>query len=239
MRKLRTHVRLAAINGIRVDPGSRGYRSGRSRWRDTPDMDSIDSTRSAGTRPAAIQPDTVPWERSPKARASADCPPTASQASKSASFIRPINAQTGNAVNAYSGSCAPHNKRMAKSKLPASSFWLRLEEAVGHKYAPFNPNHLASRLTMSQGTTHRWYTGTGFPEMALAKRFAEEGGVCVDWLLNGTRPKHPISKDPVLRELFEICDQLEPAHRRAILHAAQGEMALQEKESLRRGSKSA
>lgn len=216
---------------------SAGYKSGRKRCLETPEMDSIASTRSAGTLPLEIQPDTVPCELKPKARAKAVCPPTALHASSNASLvIRQINAYSDKYVNADSGNTALQNGRMGKTILEPSKFWLRLEEALGEKWAPLNPNSVAKRLKssmsttgrMSQGSVHRWFTGHGLPELATALYMSKEAGVCVDWLLNNVKPKYPISNDPVLKELFETCEDLtDPQARDRVLECARGELSKQ------------
>lgn len=235
-----THLRLAAIDGVRTCIDSIGYRSGRKRWRETPDMDSIASTLSAGTRPSAIQPETLPCDLRPRARAKALCPPTASHASNSASvLIAPINAQTVNRVNAYSDNPVGDTRRMPRRpKQKPSPFWERLAGALGEKFSnetglELNPNSLAksSWLRMSQGSVRRWFTGEGFPELDTAIELATRGGVCVEWLLTARKPKYPLSKDPVLRALFDVCEDLLPKGREQVLHAATSELALQEKES--------
>lgn len=148
-----------------------------------------------------------------------------------------INAQTVDVVNAPTVNRPAKNGRMSRTpQYPASAFWSRLEEAIGKNYESFNANALATRLDMSQGTIHRWYLGKGLPELQLAIRLAKQGGVCVEWLLTGTKPKHPISKDPLLRELFEICEELQPDGRQAVLRNARGEL-LQQKESLKNEDK--
>lgn len=213
-------------------PVSRLYRSGRSSKRDTPDTSSMARTRSAGALPRAIQPDTLPCDRNPKRRAKALCPPTMSQAFSSAVLLMPaINAQTVECVNAQTGNRPVKNRRMSRTPTyPASDFWNRLEEAIGKNYESFNANAVAVRLKMSQGTVHRWYRGTGFPELALAIRLARQGGVCVEWLLTGVKPKYPISKDPLLRELFDICEALQPEGRMSTLKHARGELLQQQQE---------
>jgi hypothetical protein len=136
-----------------------------------------------------------------------------------------INAQTVYVVNAETVDCVPENARMPKTAVYAPSpFWKRLEEALGEKWSPLNSNSLATKLSMSQGSVHRWYRGHGLPELATALYLAKEGGVCVDWLLNGVKPKHPISRDPVLRELFEICEDLADDGRQSVLRTARGEL---------------
>jgi hypothetical protein len=210
----------------------------------------MESTRSAGTLSAAIQPETVPCDLSPKARAKALCPPIDSQASSSAPLvglasastprasasvvIRTINAQTGKCVNAETGNRRRENGRMARpATRPASPFWARLEEALGRHpaYQPFNANALSKKLSMSQGSVYRWYDGTGYPELETALKLAKDGGVCVDWLLNNVKPKHPISKDPVLKELLEICEEMDTEGRERVLRAARGELLQQRGES--------
>lgn len=225
----------ARLRLVVKDEGSEvGYKSGRSRWREMPDAASMGRTRSAGTRPDASQPDTVPCDLSPSLRARALWPPTASHAARNASVdIRLINAQTVNSVNANPGNDTHENRRMAKRpSLPASPFWKRLEEALGDKPAwqPFNANYVATRLKKSQGSVHRWYTGQGYPELDQALALAKEGGVCIDWLLNAVKPKYPISKDPTLRRLLEICEDLPKEGRSAVLRSAEGELLRKQQE---------
>lgn len=115
---------------------------------------------------------------------------------------------------------------MAKTVLKPSAFWQRLDEALGEKWAPLNANSLAVRLEMSQGSTHRWYSGVGLPDIKIALELAKSGGVCVQWLLDGTKPKYPISKDPSIRELFDICEGLDEEGRQFVLKAAKGQSSL-------------
>lgn len=226
----RTALRVVRSFGASV---SRLYRSGRKSKRDTPETCSMSRTLSAGICPLAIQPEILPCDLKPRARAKALCPPTLLQAVNNALLLMPvINAQTVDAVNAQTGKWPAKNRRMSRTPTyPPSDFWKRLEEAIGKNYENFNANSLATRLKMSQGTVHRWYRGIGFPELELAIRLAKQGGVCVEWLLTGAKPKHPISKDPMLRELFAICEQLQPAGRMSTLKHARGEL-LQQKEEL-------
>lgn len=227
-------LRLVVSDGAVL---STRYKSGRSRCRGMPETASMFNTRSAGTRPRSSQLDTVLCAPTSKSLASALCPPTALQASKSASVaslssslvMSAINAQTDNAVNAYSVNQRPENVRMGKkAELPASAFWKRLAECLPSDWAPVNTNSVATRLDMSQGSIHRWYIGPGLPELPTALYLAKEAGVCIDWLLNNVKPKYPISKDPILRELFEVCEELDEAARSRILHSARGEVALKQ-----------
>lgn len=211
-----------------------GYKSGRKRDREIPVSDSTARTRSAGTCPVAIHPEIVPCDRNPSPRANALCPPAASQASNTASLLMfTINAQSVNSVNARSGNWPGKNSRMGRTSIkPASAFWKRLDDALGQhpSYAPLNPNSLAMKLGMSQGSTSRWYDGIGFPELPTALKLAKDGGVCIDWLLNNVKPKYPISRDPMLRELFDVCESLKEDGRKHVLRAAKGELAQQQGE---------
>lgn len=243
---------LTLVVNPRLGLASEGYKSGRNRSRRMPTSDSIASTRSAGTRPCPIQPDTVPCDRRPSPRASADCPPANLQASSNATLgeslvdaMLTINAQTDNRVNAYSDNRQRNNKRMANRILKPSHFWQRLEEVLGKKWAPLNTNSLAARLDMSQGSVHRWFIGGqdgGLPKLETALYLAREAGVCVEWLLDGSKPKFRISSDPMLVELFEIVEDLDEKGREHVLSDARGQRAQQrEKEQenaldIRRGS---
>lgn len=227
----KTQARLRLVVDNELDSG--GYKSGRSLWRETPDTASIGSTRSAGTRPAASQPETVPCELSPKRRARALWPPTALQASRNASVDMPlINAQTDISVNANSGNRDLQTVRMSRRPvLKPSDFWLRLEEILkgNPAWEPINPNNIATKLDMSQGSVHRWFTGPGKPELETALQFARIGGVHVEWLLDGKKPKYIISKNPAMRELFEMCEGLDEDGIKAVLRSAEGEQLRKEK----------
>ncbi len=204
-----------------------GYKSGRNRWRGTPVAASIGKTRSAGTRSAANQSETDPCDFKPNRRAKAVCPPARLQASSNASLdMNRINAQTGNSVNAYSVNTRPDNRAVARQPMMrASEFWKRLEDTLGRNpnWQPFNANNVATKLSMSQGSVHRWYLGTGLPELKTALYLAAEAGVCVDWLLNNVKPKYPLSHDPLLRTLLEICEDLDEDGVKAVLRSAEGE----------------
>lgn len=231
MGKCQARLRLAFADG---EPVSRGYKSGRKRCRETPDTSSIDKTRSAGTRSAASQSDTEPCDLSPNLRAKALWPPTALQASSSASRVMTaINAHTDNGVNADSGNTVQQAIRMGrKAESEPSAFWRRISEAWEEQELPTSQNGIAQKLKMSQGSVARWYHGEGLPELETAIDIAERGRVCVDWLLTGRAPKYPLSKDPLIRELFEICDQLTDTGRRALLRAARGELLQKQAEEI-------
>lgn len=117
-----------------------------------------------------------------------------------------------------------------------SAFWKRLEEALGNQpgWQPFNPNRVATKLGMSQGSVHRWYVGTGLPEIDTARELARAGGVCLDWLVSNVKPKYPISQDPVLKELLEIVEGLNEDGRKAVLRTAEGEALREQVETSRK-----
>jgi len=136
-----------------------------------------------------------------------------------------INAQTDNGVNAGTVNAMLQAGRMGRrSESEPSPFWRRLTEAWAEQDLPVSQNGIATKMKMSQGSVGRWYHGEGLPELDTAIELAERGKVCVDWLLTGRLPKYPLSRDPVLRELFEICLQLDEAGRTAVLRAARGEL---------------
>lgn len=208
---------------------SGGYKSGRSFDRDTPDTRSISSACSAGGLPSLNHACIVPWDRKPKALASASCPPTALHASSNADLLMSrLNEKNVEYVNERIVESGAKNKRMGRRvEYPASEFWVRLEEAIGDHYPEFNPSALARKLRMSQGTIHTWYLGNGLPKLKRALQLAREGGVCVDWLLNGVKPKYAISKSPEIRELVDVCEQLGADGLQVILRNARNELLAQ------------
>lgn len=237
MAAIQARLRLATVEGRAVS----GYRSGRKRWRDTPDTDSTDNVLSAGTRPLEIQLDTVLCAPKPRRRASAVCPPTDLHASSSAargvssvvSVMTPINAQTVEYVNAESGNARTQTMRMGrKSESEPSAFWRRLIDAWSEQDLPTSQNGVATKLKMSQGSVGRWFHGEGLPELETCIDIAGRGRVCVEWLITGNLPKYPISRDAVLREIFETCVSLDDAGRAIVLRAAKGELLQKQAEEI-------
>lgn len=228
MAKTQPHLRLATVDGVSI---SNGYKSGRRRWRDTPDTASTAKTRSAG-KPRASQLETVPCELKPSFRAKADCPPTALQALSNAFLLMsPINAHSGKSVNAETVNAALQAMGMGrKAESAPSAFWQRLTEAWSEQGLPISQNGVATKLKMSQGSVGRWFHDEGLPELETCIDIAERGRVCVDWLLTGRAPKYPISKDPVLRELLETCEALHQDGRLRVLRASKGELLQQQGE---------
>lgn len=142
--------------------------------------------------------------------------------------MRPINAQTVNSVNAYTAKRVPHHAGVGKqSESEPSAFWSRLTEAWTPKGWPTSQNGVATKLDMSQGSTHRWFTGEGYPEIDALRRIAELGEVNVDWLLTGALPKSPIGKGTPLGRLMVVWEQLDERGKDHVYQAAVGQLALQ------------
>lgn len=226
MKRNQARARLAMLGGSVVDGGLSGYRSGRSSCRDTPVAASIERTRSAGTRPAAIQPEMVPCDFNPSALARADCPRTAAQAFSSASLdMNQFNAQTVNHVNAYSANEARQAAFMGRpAESTPSPFWQRLVHCWQARNLPTSQNGVARKLNMSQGSVRRWFAGEGFPETDTLIEIARLGRVSIDWLLTGKH--HASGVDKELDDLLDLWDHLEGPSREHVVRAARGEAAL-------------
>jgi transcriptional regulator with XRE-family HTH domain len=144
-----------------------------------------------------------------------------------------INAQTDNCVNAETVNVALQAIRMGRqAESEPSPFWRRLAEAWSEQELPTSQNGIAQKLKMSQGSVGRWFHGEGLPELETCIELAERGRVCVDWLITGRSPKYPISRDPLIREIFEICEQLAEPGRTAVLRAARGELLQKQAEEI-------
>lgn len=210
------------------DCGAGVYKSGRSLKRGTPDTPSTSTTLSAGTRPRAIHPEMEPCDLSFSARANAVWPPTLSHASrKASSLMGAINAQTVIGINARSGNGVSQTPRMGRqAETEASEFWLRLVEAWSKKGLPTSQNGVATTLDMSQGSTRRWHTGDGLPEMDVLVQIAQKGDVTVDWLLTGRYPKHPIKPDTPLGRIHNAWNQIDDTGRIFIAETVEGRAAL-------------
>jgi hypothetical protein len=138
-----------------------------------------------------------------------------------------INAQNVNCVNAYSASATMQNWRMGKrAETEPSDFWRRLTEAWSKRGLPTSQNGVAMELGMSQGSTRRWYTGEGLPEIDKLRTLAVKGGVTVDWLLLETLPRSPIGEKTLLGQFLKVWDQLDETGQGHIFRAALGQLAL-------------
>jgi transcriptional regulator with XRE-family HTH domain len=139
-----------------------------------------------------------------------------------------INAYTVNRVNAYTANEVTHHQRVGRqSESEPSEFWSRLTEAWKPKGLAISQNGVATKLGMSQGSTHRWFTGEGYPETEVLRRIADLGGVTTDWLLNGTLPKSPIGKTTALGRLMLAWEQLDDRGKEHVYQSAVGQLALQ------------
>jgi len=130
-----------------------------------------------------------------------------------------INAQTINAVNAYSDNGSMHTSVMGKrAETEPSEFWRRLTEAWSVKGLPISQNGVATKLDKSQGSTRRWFTGDGYPEIETLREIAKLGDVTVDWLLLGTLPRSPIGPKTALGQFLQIWEKLD-GHGKQILQS--------------------
>jgi transcriptional regulator with XRE-family HTH domain len=118
---------------------------------------------------------------------------------------------------------------MKNTGSPPSRFWARLLEALKEQGLPTSQRGIARMLGMSQGSIGRWYHGESLPQLATARRLAIKGKVTVDWLITGRKPKYPISADPTLNRIMEICIDLDLPGREAVLRVARREKAQKER----------
>lgn len=226
-------LRMVVNNDVESDADGGGYKSGRNSCRETPLKASTAKTRSAGTRPVAIQREMLPCDLRPSPRASAVWPPTTSHALRTTDLdISPFNAQIVNEVNARRANALPQTPRMGrKAEGEPCDFWKRLAEAWGAKELPTSQNGVADYFGMrGNGSTGRWYRGDGLPETAKLIKMARVGGVTVDWLLSGNEPRIPVPPGSDLERLLNIWGALSPENRPHALRAAEGELARQRQE---------
>lgn len=109
---------------------------------------------------------------------------------------------------------------------PPSKFWHRAVEALREQGLPTSQNGVAKLLDITHGTVWPWYHGESLPRLDTCRRLAIKGRVSVDWLITGREPKYPISKDPVLAKIMEICISLPDESRAVVLKAARKERIL-------------
>jgi transcriptional regulator with XRE-family HTH domain len=138
-----------------------------------------------------------------------------------------INARNVNGVNAYIANAVPQYSAVGKqTESPPSAFWVRLTDAWKPRGLPTSQNGVATKLEMSQGSTRRWYTGEGYPEIEVLRKIAELGKVTVDWLLNETLPKSPIGQNTPLGRLMVVWEQLDDDGKEHTYRAALGQLAM-------------
>jgi len=228
-RKNQPTLRLVVVNDDNTRSDG-GYKSGRSSCLDTPVKASTAKTRSAGTRPVAIQREMLPCDLSPKRRAKADCPPTASQALSTTDLdISSFNAQIVNKVNACGANALAQTRRVSRTaEAEPCEFWRRLVEAWEPKGLPTSQNGVAEWFGMKgNGSTGRWYRGDGLPETPKLIRMARAGDVTVDWLLTGNEPRSPIRPGTDLYQLLRLWAVLSSTSREHVMRTVQGEIAMQ------------
>lgn len=137
-----------------------------------------------------------------------------------------FNAQIVNSVNGRTVNVVLQSLRMAKhAQTDPSPFWNRLTETWRPHHLPVTQNGVATKLNMSQGSTRRWFTGEGLPELDTLMEIAKLGHTTIDYLLNGTLPKAPVRPDSTLWQLLSIWYELDDDGQRHVLRAAQGQFA--------------
>lgn len=118
-----------------------------------------------------------------------------------------------------------------QNESPPSAFWVRLTDAWKLQGHPTSQNGVATKLGMSQGSTRRWYTGEGYPEIEVLRQIAELGKVTIDWLLNETLPRSPIGPNIPLGRLMLIWEQLDEDGKEHTYQSAVGQFALKSSRS--------
>lgn len=151
-----------------------------------------------------------------------------------------INAQFVSLVNANTANALLHTAAMPKRvESTPSDFWLRLTTAWAQQGLPVTQNGVATKLGMSQGSTRRWYTGDGYPEIDAVREIARLGRVTVDWLLMGTLPRSPVGPNTALGQLLSVWEQLDDVARDRVYRVALGELALKPPAAAERPKKNA
>lgn len=137
-----------------------------------------------------------------------------------------INALPVYRVKSRSVNAAAQTRAVGKqATTPASPFWQRLVQAWAKQGLPTSQNGVANKLgDMSQGSTRRWYTGDGFPEIETLVRIARLGRCSLHWLLTGEGPE-AVAYDPDTVDLLRHWNALLPEGRAAVLRMAKMEHA--------------
>lgn len=112
-----------------------------------------------------------------------------------------------------------------KPRSEACDFWKRMTAAWRSRGLPVSQNGVARKLAMSQGSTRRWYTGEGLPEVETIVRIAQLGHVTVDYLLKATMPRSEVSPGSALERMLFIWDALDDEGRKHLLISAEGAIA--------------
>lgn len=131
-----------------------------------------------------------------------------------------INAQSAYGVKAECVNNYGQTRLVGKQATThPSPFWQRIVKAWGRQGLPTSQNGVAKKLDMSQGSTRRWYTGDGYPEIPQLIEIARLGKCSIHWLLTDEPPESPIS-DPDTIALLRHWSDISPEARKAILRAA-------------------
>lgn len=138
-----------------------------------------------------------------------------------------INAYSVYTVNACGVNAVTHAPVVGKrAASKPSEFWQRLAKAWEKQGLPTSQNGVATRLNMSQGSTRRWYTGEGYPEIEQLKEIARLGKCSIHWLLTNEGPES-VNLDPDTAALLRHWAILTPEARTTVLRTARGEHAMQ------------
>lgn len=138
-----------------------------------------------------------------------------------------FNAQTVYVVKPRSVNRQAQTRGMGKkAETPPSLFWQRLTRAWDRQGLPTSQNGIAKRMNMSQGSTRRWYTGDGRPEIEQVIELARLGRCSIHWLLTG-EGLESVNLDPETASLLKHWNALMPEARTALLRTAKLEHAVQ------------
>lgn len=113
-----------------------------------------------------------------------------------------------------------------RAETKPSEFWQRLTKAWSRQGLPTTQNGVATKLNMSQGSTRRWYTGEGYPEIEQLLTISKLGKCSIHWLLTNNGPE-TVDYDPDTAALLRHWAILTPEARANVLRTARGEHAMQ------------
>ena len=107
----------------------------------------------------------------------------------------------------------PPNFRFVDTTDIKTAFAARLAEVCQRMGLPDEHGRqsaLAKVFGVTPNAARKWLLGIGMPELDLAIRLADWGGVNVQWLLQGVGPKLVDSGDTTPGELFDAVTDLPP-----------------------------
>jgi transcriptional regulator with XRE-family HTH domain len=99
------------------------------------------------------------------------------------------------------------------------AFAARLNEVCADMALPEHgrQSQLARLLGVTQGSTRKWLTGIGYPEMEKIVHICEWSGVNVNWLVMGVGPKRPGLIDTKTAILGEAIEAMPSNERQQVL----------------------